>query len=672
MQPGNPALLGATPIADGVNFALYSAVAERVELCLFDDDGRLIEQQDLAPGDDDVWHGFMPGLAAGQLYGYRVHGEYARKKGRFCNPAKLLIDPYARRIDGAFRWHDAVFGYRPGDSAPYVPKSVVVKELGHCERPVKVPWAETVFYELNVRGYTMRHPAVDESARGRFRGLTNGEVLDYLRSLGVTSIELMPVQAFIDEHHLVTKGLRNYWGYNTVNFFAPMPRYAGDDPIAEFRDMVNAIHDAGMEVILDVAFNHTAEGDDRGPMLSFRGIDNASYYHMHPERPGEYINDTGCGNTINADHPVAQQLILDSLRYWTHDMGVDGFRFDLASVLGRSIDGFSSDHPLLRAIASDIPLKDTKLVAEPWDPGPGGYQLGSFPPAWAEWNDLFRDTARRFWRGDDKHSGELARRLHGSADLFEANGRTPSASVNLITAHDGFTLNDLVCFERRHNEANGENNVDGHSHNYSLNYGVEGDTDDLEILARRRTHRLNLLATLFASQGTPLLLAGDEFGNSQRGNNNAYAQDNEIGWLDWSGIDRDPEFVAAVRTLIGLRRQLPLLRLDRYVHGPTEVGGATVSVGWVNPDGRMRMEEDWSYGHAFGALIVEERDGVTSLIVAMLFNAWEGDLDFRLPKTDEALDWRLRFCSAGQPVDIVDDALVLPGASIALLTASQA
>ena len=671
MDRGDPSILGATPTADGVNFALYSSVAERGELCLYDADNRLTSQVDLPDCSDDVWHGFLPHLGAGQRYAYRVHGPHKPEGGQFCNPAKLLIDPYARLLAGEFQWHESVFADNPGDSGAYVPKGVVCAGNAPLRRHVRVPWSETVFYELNVRGYTMRHPSVPERARGRFAGLTNRAVLDYLKSLGISSVELMPVQAFIDEHHLHKLGLRNYWGYNTINFFAPMGRFAADNPIGEFRDMVNAIHDAGLEVILDVVFNHTGESDGNGPTLSFRGIDNHAYYRTEPDDPGIYVNDTGCGNTIDADSPVAQQLILDSLRYWARDMGVDGFRFDLGTILGRRADGFASDHPLLLAIAADSLLRDTKLVAEPWDPGPGGYQLGRFPQGWAEWNDRFRDATRRFWRGDDKHSGKLARRLHGSSDLFEADGRTPSASINFVTAHDGFTLTDLVSYEHRHNEANGEDNRDGHSHNYSCNYGVEGATTDVDILAQRRQHRLNLLGTLFASQGTPMMLGGDEFGNSQQGNNNAYAQDNDIGWIDWSGMEADAEFVDTVRTLIALRHDTPLLRLDRYVHERADIDGRSISMCWVNTDGSLRMEEDWSFGHAFGALLQEDEDGKPVNAVAMLFNAWEGDLPFVLPTTIGELEWRMRFCSARQLPRIERDSLTLPGASIALLTASK-
>ncbi|MDA0705372.1 MAG: glycogen debranching protein GlgX [Proteobacteria bacterium] len=441
-------------------------------------------------------------------------------------------------------------GFERRQQRPYVPKSVVCDALQKLPAGPRIPWSETIFYEANVRGYTMLHPAVGELERGTFNGMRHKDVLHYIRSLGVTAIELMPVHAFLSEKHLADKGLRNIWGYNPIAFFAPQPAYANSDPVAEFRDMVHAIHDAGLEVILDVVYNHTAEGDHIGPSLSFRGLDNLAYYSVEPGAPGTYINDTGCGNTMNADHLQVQQLVVDSLRYWHRTMGVDGFRFDLAPVLGRHNHGFSSSHPLLERIGSDSELGNAKLIAEPWDPGPGGYRLGQFPPRWAEWNDRYRDAARAFWRGDAGIAGEFAQRMHGSADLFDRNGRAPQSSVNLVTSHDGFTLADVASYTERHNAANGENNRDGHTHNLSCNFGVEGVTDDATILARRRRHRMNLIATLLLSQGTPLLLAGDEFGNSQHGNNNAYAQDNATGWLDWEPMNRDPDFTEQVRALV--------------------------------------------------------------------------------------------------------------------------
>ncbi|MDH4006407.1 MAG: glycogen debranching protein GlgX, partial [Gammaproteobacteria bacterium] len=468
-------------------------------------------------------------------------------------------------------------------------------------------------------------------------------------------------------HHLAKRGLRNYWGYNTIAFFTPMPRFAAGDARHEFVDMVNAIHDAGMEVILDIAFNHTGESDGHGPTLSFRGLDNQAYYRLEPHDPAAYINDTGTGNTLNADHPQAQALVLDCLRYWSGELGVDGFRFDLATIVGRHAHGFSAEHPLLNAISDDAQLKDVKLIAEPWDPGPGGYQLGQFPDRWAEWNDKYRDTVRRFWRGDANMNGRFARRLHGSADIFDHRGRAPYASVNFVTSHDGFTLADVVSYEHRHNEANGEDNRDGHAHNYSSNHGVEGDTDDADVIAARRRHRLNLMASLLLSQGTPMLLAGDEFGNTQGGNNNAYAQDNETGWLDWSGLEDDPEFAMEVRELIHLRQEWPLLRLPEYLHGETVVGSSSVHIDWLNADGNEMHEGDWSGPAPFKVMFAEaSRDGVNSR-VAVLFNNGDDAVDFRLPNGSPGQSWRVAWTA--DEVSVADDgcSFTAPGRSISFL-----
>ena len=496
----------------------------------------------------------------------------------------------------------------------------------------------------------MRHPAVAEADRGKFQGMRNAGVIEYLKALGVTSIELMPVHAFIDEHHLVKRGLRNFWGYNSISFFAPSPRYAQADAVAEFRDMVRAIHDAGIEVVLDVVYNHTGEANADGPTLSFRGIDNLAYYRTEPGDHGVYVNDTGTGNTVNVDHPRVQQLIMDSLRYWHREMGVDGFRFDLATILGRTPHGYSPVHPLLEAISHDEALHDAVLVAEPWDPGPGGYQLGCFPPRWSEWNDRYRDDVRRFWRGDAGSAGDFAKRLHGSADLFERNARPPFASVNFIASHDGFTVADVVSYEHRHNEANGEGNKDGHAHNYSCNYGVEGPTDDAHIAALRRQQRLNMLATLLVSQGIPLLLAGDEFGHSQFGNNNAYAQDNETGWLDWSLLDDDPDFSRMVRNLIHLRRQEPLLRGPHFLHREAEVA-------WLSPDGERLSEDDWQEGRAFCLSLAAGR-------LAVLFNGSDETAVFAV--RGKNLD--LVFASAGD-VEPSAGTVIVPALSVAVLRA---
>ncbi len=676
MQAGNPAVLGATPDDSGTNFAVYSAVAERVELCLYADDGQHLRNIDLPACDNSVWHGYLPGCAPGQHYGYRVHGPFDPSDGLRCNPAKLLLDPYAREIRGEFRWNDAVFDYTGDemaanieDSAPFVPRSVVRAAFPDAPpRGARIRWADSVFYECNVRGYTMRHPAIEEARRGTFDGLRHEQVLAHLKALGVTSIELMPVHTYIDEHHLARQGLRNFWGYNSVGFFAPMQRFARGDAVAEFRDMVRGLHDAGFEVILDVAYNHTGEGNRFGPSLAFRGIDNRTYYRTEPGNHGRYINDTGCGNTINIDHIRVRQLILDSLDYWATDMGVDGFRFDLAPVLGRRSDGFSATHPLLSDISNLESLADKKLIAEPWDPGPGGYQLGNFPPRWAEWNDKYRDNVRQFWRGDENTSGLLATRLHGSADIFEASRRRSPASVNFVAVHDGFTLRDTVSYEHRHNEANGEDNRDGHSHNYSRNYGVEGETDDVTINRIRRQQRLNIMATLLFSQGTPLILAGDEIGHTQGGNNNAYAQDNEIGWLDWSGLEDDPEFLDEVRELVWLRRENSLLRIEDYVHGSLERADSLVEIHWINRDGEIKQSEEWAGSRAFSVLIEEKFGDGGYSAVALFINRYDEATRLLLPKNAEKSSWHVAFSSSADKGAMLDGRAVnVPALSVALL-----
>jgi len=677
MKSGSPAPLGATPDDGGVNFAVYSSVAESVDLCLFDAAGTATATHRLPDCSDGVWHGYLPGCTSGQRYGFRVHGPWTPGEGLRCNPHKLLIDPYCRALDGVFEWQDAVFDYVAGgetvtinsaDSAPYVPKSVVCAETsGRPNRKPAIPWAQTVIYEANVRGYTMRHPAVAEHERGTFAGMRNEDVLAYLKALGITAVELLPVQAFIDEHHLVRRGLHNYWGYNTIAFFTPMSRLAAGDARGEFLEMVNAMHDAGLEVVLDIAFNHTGESNALGPTVSFRGLDNAAYYRLEPHDRGSYVNDTGTGNTLNMDHPRVHALVIECLRYWSRTFGVDGFRFDLASVLGRHGDGFSPGHPLLQAISLDPQLRDCKLIAEPWDPGPGGYQLGQFPNRWAEWNDKYRDTARCFWRGDERMNGEFARRLHGSADIFDRHGRTTYSSVNFVTSHDGFTLADLVSYEQRHNEANGEDNRDGHAHNYSCNHGVEGPTDDNAIVDARRRHRLNLLASLLFSQGTPMLLAGDEFGNTQHGNNNAYAQDNEIGWLDWSGLEADPDFAAEVRELIHLRREWPLLRLPEYLHGVTTIGSSSVHIDWLNANGKEMDEASWSGPAPFKVLFGESREDESRSRVAVLVNNGNDPVAFRLPGGKPLWPWRVAWSADKVAVDPDGRSVTAPARSILLL-----
>ncbi len=675
IETGTPAPPGATVSDDGVNFSVYSAVATRVELCLFDAAGRESARFDLHGSADGDWHGFLAGCTAGQRYGYRVHGPWDPAAGLRCNPHKLLIDPYAKSLHGKFHWDDAVFGFdrsrgptemSESDSAAFVPKSVVTAALTPPGSGPNVPWSDLVIYEANVRGFTMRHPTVPEADRGRFRGMRNGEVLAYLKSLGITAVELMPVHYFIDEQFLVERGLRNYWGYNSISFFAPMTRYAKADARAELVEMVDAIHDAGLEVILDVVYNHTGEGNCDGPTLSFRGLDNLTYYRTVPWHADHYVNDSGCGNTINVDHPRVRALIVDSLRYWATDMGVDGFRFDLAPILGRGGHEFDPAHPLLDAIAGDGILRDRKLIAEPWDNGHHGYQLGRFPQAFGEWNDRYRDSVRRFWRGDAGEAAEFARRVHGSSDLFEHNGRAPSKSINLVAAHDGFTLADVVSYEYKHNEANGEQNRDGHGHNYSANYGVEGVTDDAVVAATRRRQRLNMLATLLLSHGTPMLLAGDEFGQSQSGNNNAYAQDNETAWLDWSLSDADPDFTLAVQRLIELRRETALLCPAAYAHGDAIGHDGLPDIEWFGADGSALSAEQWQSAKVFGVAFRGVSDtGIES--VALLFNASEHDCPFRLPAAGNGGRWRLRFATAPGGTTFDDTSGVLPGRGFACL-----
>ena len=680
---GTSSSLGATCDDQGVNFALYAGAAEAVELCLYDADRHPVAHSFLPEQSDGVWNGYLPGCLPGQRYGYRVHGPWSPAEGLRHNPAKLLIDPWARRLAGRCQWSPAVFDYlQPAeadrwrrnetDSAPFVPLGVVeaAAPARSFRRPA-IPWSDLVVYEANLRGFTMRYPGLSESERGRLRGLSNGRILEYLKALGITSLELMPLFTMVDEAFLAERELRNLWGYNSVQFFTPDPRFAGDDGVNEFRDMVEAIHDAGLEVLLDVAYNHTGEGGLHGPTFSLRGIDNLAYYRTEPGVPGRYVNDSGCGNTLNADNPWAQRLVLDSLKYWHREMGVDGFRFDLATVLGRTSAGYLKQHGLLNRIAADPELEGARLIAEPWDPGPGGYQLGRFPVEWAEWNDRFRDTVRRFWRGEPHQSSEFARRIHGSADLFEPSGRNPTASVNFVTSHDGFTLRDLVTYKRRRNEANAENNHDGHAHNYSANYGVEGETDDVAVNALRRQQRLNLLATLLFSHGTPMLLAGDEFGNGQGGNNNAYAQDNEIGWLDWHRLDEDPAFTDEVRQLIRLRKELPLLRQARYVHGrmPTDQGWC--DIGWLHPDGRPMLEDDWNGGQQLTLLYSthagQKEDSPVVEAVAILFNAAEDAVQFTLPAGLPST-WVSRFCSSPETAGTGVGRWQLAGRSLLLVT----
>ncbi len=643
---GSPAHLGATPDRQGTNFALYSSCADAVELCLFDPKGEFVRSHFLHSSPEHIWHGYLPSVRPGQAYGYRVHGPYQPDLGVRCNPAKLLIDPYARALSGELVWSPALLGEQPDgeictmDSHRFVPKSLVVaRDSGLTLNRPNIAWADSIVYETHARGFSMTFPGLSEHERGTLKGLHNDQVLSYLKALGITSIELLPIHAIGDEAFLTAKGLTNYWGYSSLSYFAPASRYLGGQGPEAVRQMTDAIHDAGMEVLLDVVYNHTAEGDQRGPTLSFRGIDNQAYYRTVPGQPDRYINDTGTGNTLNVDHPMSHKLVLDSLRYWSREMGADGFRFDLASTLGRHSDGFSADHPLLKAIATDPELGCLKLIAEPWDVGPGGYQLGQFPAPFAEWNDRYRDTVRGFWRGDHGTAADLARRLHGSADVFEAGGRSPQASVNFITSHDGYTLADLTTYTRRHNQANGEQNRDGHQHNLSDNLGVEGPSEPLAQARRQR--QLNLLATLLLSQGTPMLLAGDEVGNSQSGNNNAYAQDNELGWIDWQGLGTEDSLVQQVQALIALRQSEPLLRSPQYLHDEGLIG-------WLAADGSSMKSEAWDGVRCFCWLLQQRDDGDQVIrALAVLINAGDAPERFHLPEELPARGWSLLWSSGG-------------------------
>ncbi|MET0329844.1 MAG: glycogen debranching protein GlgX [Dyella sp.] len=661
VREGFPFPLGATWDGLGVNFALFSANATRVELCLFDSEGRETERIALPEHTDEVWHGYLPDARPGQVYGYRVHGPYEPQAGHRFNPNKLLLDPYARQIVGELIWNDALFGYTIGhpdgdlsyderDSAPYVPKSQVIDPAftwGREQRP-RIPWDQTVIYETHVRGYTMRHPRVPPELRGTFAGLGVKEVTDYIRRQGVTAVELMPIHAFVDDKYLLDMGLRNYWGYNTLGFFAPQPRYMARSTVNEFKEMVSRLHDAGLEVLLDVVYNHTAEGNENGPTLSLRGIDNLSYYRLADDSR-YYINDTGTGNTLNLSHPRVLQLVTDSLRYWANDMHVDGFRFDLATILGREWHGFDQGGGFLDVCGQDPTLSRVKLIAEPWDLGPGGYQMGGFPPGWAEWNDRFRDTLRAFWRGDEGRLSELATRLTGSSDLFDRRGRKPYASVNFITAHDGFTLHDLVSYDQKHNEANGENNNDGPDHNYSWNHGHEGVTEDATILALRDRQQRNLLGSLLLSQGTPMLLAGDEFSHTQAGNNNAYGQDNELTWLDWLAATDGVDLAAYVRQLIKIRQRYPLLRRKHFLTGRVNEQSNVRDVTWLRPEGGVMEEADWNAPHrrTVGMLLegraeeIENRKHGWKYSLLLLLHAGAEDIPFCLPASTQPEGWQL-------------------------------
>jgi isoamylase len=606
--PGQRYPLGANYDGTGTSFAIFSGVASRVELCLFGPDGTET-RLDLPERDAYVWHGYVPGIGPGQRYGYRVHGPYEPPRGHRCNPAKLLLDPYAKAIDGDVRWDQSVYGYdwdapdgpSSTDSAPFMPKGVVVSPFFDwgTDRPPSIPYHHTVIYEAHVKGLTMRHPGVPEQLRGTYAGIGHPAIVDYLAKLGITAIELMPVHQFVHDQRLVELELKNYWGYNTVGFFAPYHGYSATgragQQVQEFRAMVKALHAAGIEVILDVVYNHTAEGNHLGPTLSFRGIDNAAYYRLVDHDLQHYVDYTGTGNSLNARGPQMLQLIMDSLRYWVTEMRVDGFRFDLAATLAREFFEVDRLSTFFEVVQQDPVVSTVKLIAEPWDIGPGGYQVGGFPPLWTEWNGKYRDTARDFWRGEPERLGEFASRLSGSADLYKDDGRRPMASINFVTCHDGFTLSDLVSYNDKHNAANGEDNRDGDSYNHSWNSGVEGSTDDTDVLALRARQRRNFMATLLLSIGVPMIGHGDELGRTQRGNNNAYCQDSELTWIDWDNVDETMlEFTRAVIAFRAKNRAFLRRRFltGRVVH--PDGNNQVPDVAWFAPDGRLMTGGDWS------------------------------------------------------------------------------
>jgi len=669
-RPGTPYPLGATWDGSGANFALFSEHATRVVLCLFDgpDGNQEVASIPMPEQTDLVWHIYLPEVRPDQRYGYRVHGPYDPANGHRFNPAKLLLDPYAKAIDRTIRWSDALFGYRVGhpdadlhpderDSAANIPKAVVIDPAFTWgdDRPPRIPWNETVIYEVHVKGFTARNPAVPEALRGTYAGLACPEVIDYLRFLGVTAVELLPVHQFVADRHLVERGLTNYWGYNSVGFLAPDVRYAAGgglgQQVAEFKTMVKVLHEAGIEVILDVVYNHTGEGNHLGPTLCFRGVDNASYYRLSPEDRRYYVDYTGCGNTLNLTHPRALQLIMDSLRYWVLEMHVDGFRFDLAAALARELHDVDRLGTFFDVIHQDPVVSQVKLIAEPWDLGQGGYQVGNFPVLWAEWNDQYRDTVRRFWKGDEGQLAPLGYRVAGSSDIYGRGGRRPFASINFVTAHDGFTLHNLVSYNDKHNGANGEENRDGSDNNLSWNCGAEGLTDDPAILALRERQIRNFLSTLLLSQGVPMLCGGDELRRTQQGNNNAYCQDNEISWFDWSMDRHRRDLLAFSRYLIGLRRKHPVLRRRQFFYGRKILGSEVKDLTWFRPDGKEMADENWHdpgarcVGLRLAGDAIQEVDAGGERIVddtfMILLNAHHEAVPFVVPAHRPGLRWEV-------------------------------
>jgi isoamylase len=674
--PGQAFPLGATHDGLGTNFSVVSDVAERVELCLVDEEGDE-RRVDLPEFTGSVWHGYVPDIEPGQQYGYRVHGPYDPGSGLRCNPAKLLLDPYAKAVVGELDWGEPVFGYPFGDpdgppneldSAPHVPRAVVTAsyfDWGH-DRPPNIPWHETVIYEAHVKGLTMHHPDVPEHQRGTYSGLAHPAVIEHLVGLGITAVELLPVHQFVSEHHLVEQGLTNYWGYNSIAYLAPHRGYAsmpGERAVTEFKHMVRTLHEAGIEVILDVVYNHTAEGNHLGPTLNLKGFDNPGYYRLVEDNPRYYMDYTGTGNSMNMRDPFVLQLIMDSLRYWVNEMHVDGFRFDLAATLARELHDVDRLSTFFEVIQQDPVISQVKLIAEPWDVGEGGYQVGNFPPQWSEWNGMYRDTVRDFWRGAPATMPEFASRFTGSSDLYQSDRRRPNASINFVTAHDGFTLADLVSYEDKHNEANLEDNQDGTDDNRSWNCGVEGETADEEVLALRARQQRNLLTTLILSQGVPMLLGGDELGRSQGGNNNAYSQDNEISWFDWEAIDL--ELLAFTRELIALRRRHPVFRRRRFFEGKRVRGNGFLDISWLTPAGEIMDDEHWETDHAKSLQVLLNGDGLASRdergelmrdrSFLLLLNADAEALTFRLPPQGLSGPWTVVLDTSEAMLRTLDD-----------------
>jgi isoamylase len=661
--PGQPYPLGATFDGVGTNFSLFSEVATRVELCLFDAAGGEI-RIDLPEMTALCWHGYVPNVRPGQRYGFRVHGPWEPDNGHWCNPAKLVLDPYAKAVDGLWNWNEAIFPYHfeapeasknNDDSAPYVPKSVVISpffDWGADRRP-NTPWHKTVVYETHVKGFTQQHPEIPPEIRGTYAGMAHPVAVKYLQQLGITAIELLPVHQFVQDSTLVDKGLRNYWGYNSIGYLAPHNEYAASgqcgEQVQEFKHLVRTMHQAGIEVILDVVYNHTAEGNHLGPVLSFKGIDNAAYYRLMGDNRRYYMDYTGTGNTLNMRHPHVLQLLMDSLRYWVLDMHVDGFRFDLAATLARELHDVDRLSAFFDLIQQDPIVSQVKLIAEPWDIGEGGYQVGNFPPLWSEWNGKYRDTVRDFWRGTDQTLAEFAYRFTGSSDLYANTARRPYASINFVTAHDGFTMRDLVSYNEKHNEANGEENRDGESHNRSWNCGVEGATEDPEVNALRRRQTRNFLATLFLSQGVPMLLGGDELGRTQRGNNNGYCQDNEISWYDWEHAD--PSLLEYTQRLIRFSLAHPVFCRRRWFQGRPIHGTNVSDIAWFTPSATEMSEQDWQMGFAksLGVFLNgraiptpnERGERIYDESFYVMFHAGHEPLEFTLPDDKWGSEWQV-------------------------------